>query len=283
MARRAEFEAVLIAARKWLESNWIGLALMVAAYAIAFTNLWRHTGMMATGTWYGAIENGKFVETWAGWWLALVSLPVFQFFLLRWYVRLLTWWRMLAEISRMDLNLQPLHSDRVGGLGFLDDVTLAFAPFLLAQGAVAAGRVAERIVFGGAQLLSFKFELAAVILVLVLLVLGPLLMFGTRLASAKRQTLQDFGDLAMRYARDFNRKWLDGGGQTDEAELGTGDIQSLADLGTSFGNVQDMQLVPVQLRTALALAAAIALPMVPLLFTMFSPAELLERVVQLLV
>lgn len=281
-AQRDEFEAALASARKWLDSNWIDLVLLACAYSIGLVGLWRHTGVMAMGSWYGAIENGKFVASAAGWWFALVSLPVFQFLLLRWYLRLVIWWRLLARISRIELDLQPLHADKAGGLGFLADMTLAFAPFLIAQGALASGRIADKIVFGGSMLTAFKFDLAAVIVVAVLLVLGPLLLFGPRLAAAKRDGLDDFGDLAMRYARDFEGKWLHGSSQGNQAELGTGDIQSLADIDSSYGNVKDMLVVPFEMKTVLALVAAVALPMVPLLFTMFSPAELLARVIKLL-
>jgi hypothetical protein len=280
--QRDEFEAALGAARKWLDSTWIDVFLLALAYAIGTAGLWHYTQALATDSWYGRFQDGQFVPAVAGWWFALVSLPLFQFLLLRWYFRLVVWWRLLARISRMDLQLQPLHADRVGGLGFMNDLTLAFAPFLMAQGALVSGRLADKIVFGHGSLLTYKFDIAAAIVLAVLLVLGPSLMFGMRLAAAKREALDDYGDLAMRYARDFRGKWLAKDSPGDESELGTGDIQSLADLGTSFGNVKDMLVVPFEMRTVLALVAAMALPLVPLLFTMFSPAELLARVVKLL-
>ena len=47
--------------------------------------------------------------------------------------------------------------------------------------------------------------------------------------------------LAARYAREFDRKWLRGGAPADEPLLGSGDIQSLADLGNSYEVVKEMQ------------------------------------------
>ena len=55
----------------------------------------------------------------AGWWHALVSLPIFQFLLVRWYFRMFIWTRFLWQVSRIELKLVPTHPDRVGGLGFL--------------------------------------------------------------------------------------------------------------------------------------------------------------------
>jgi len=64
----------------------------------------------------------------AGWWYGYVSLPIFQFLLVRWYFRLFIWTRFLWQVSRIDLQLIPTHPDRVGGVGFLSGAIYAFAP-----------------------------------------------------------------------------------------------------------------------------------------------------------
>ena len=68
-----------------------------------------------------------------------LSLPVFQFMLIRWYYRLLLWCRFLWRVSRLDLDLVPAHPDRAGGLGFLGINTYAFAPLLLSQSVLDLG------------------------------------------------------------------------------------------------------------------------------------------------
>ena len=75
----------------------------------------------------------------AGWWHALVSVPMFQFLLLRWYFRVFIWARFLWRMSRINLKLVPTHPDRVGGLGFLTNVVYAFTPVLLAHGVLLVG------------------------------------------------------------------------------------------------------------------------------------------------
>jgi hypothetical protein len=85
--------------------------------------------------------------------------------------------------------------------------------------------------------------------------------------------------LAQRYVAGFRDKWIDNG--TSSAELlGTGDIQSLADLGNSYTVVQEMRLVPFGLRDVSRLAAATVAPMVPLLLLIWSPEEVIMRVMK---
>ena len=148
----------------------------------------------------------------------------------------------------------PTHPDRCGGLGFLASVVYAFSPLLLAQGAVLAGMMANRIFYAGATLPEFKVELIGLVAVMVFAVLGPLLVFSRQLEAAKRAGLREYGVLAQRYVRDYDRKWLRGGAPPDEPLVGSADIQSLADLSNSFEVVKDMRWVPFSLPTVLQLA-----------------------------
>ena len=181
---------------------------------------------------------GRLQPSAAGWWLGLVSLPMFQFMLLRWYFRLFIWARFLWQVSSIDLRFVPTHPDRAGGLGFLGAVAYAFSPVLLAQGAMLGGMIASKIFYAGATLPQFKVELIGLVALLVFAILGPMLVFGPKLEAAKRAGLREYGTLAQRYVREFDGKWLRGGAPADEPLVGTADIQSLADLGNSFEVVQ---------------------------------------------
>src|SRR5262249_10142960 len=160
--------------------------------------------------------------------------PAFQFILLRWYFRILIWARFLWQVSRLELALIPTHPDRLGGLGFLANTAFAFIPLLMAHGAMLAGLLANRIFHVGDKLTDFKIALAALVIFLLALVIGPLLAFAPRLAQAKRKGNREYGTLAERYVREFDAKWVRGGVAPDEALVGSADIQSLADLNNSF-------------------------------------------------
>jgi len=80
--------------------------------------------------------------------------------------------------------------------------------------------------------------------------------------------------------RDFDRKWLRAGAPPDEPLVGSADLQSLADLGTSFDVVREMRWVPFTWPTVLQLIGITLLPVLPLTLTMLSLRDLLERVLR---
>ena len=116
--------------------------------------------------------------------------------------------------------------------------------------------------------------------VMVFAILGPLLVFSRQLEAAKRAGLREYGTLAQRYAREFKYKWLCGGAPANEPLIGSADIQSLADLGNAYTVIKEMRWVPFTLQTVLQLAVATLLPALPLMLTMISLDELLQRLLK---
>jgi hypothetical protein len=267
-----------IASALRLRNSVLAEALLIAlVYLVGVLIVWRDfVALSATATWYAIPTPDGMTLSLTGKWYAYVSLPVFQFLLLRWYYRVLIWVRFLWQVSRIDLSLIPTHPDRTGGLGFLANVSVAFTPLAAAHGALLAGTIANRIFYLGAALPDFKVEILVVVLFLVSLALGPFLVFGPRLASAKRTGLREYGTLAERYVRAFDARWLRGGAPADEPLVGSADIQALADLGNSFEIVKSMRLAPITRDALLTLVVATLAPVVPLALTMMSLEELLE-------
>ena len=93
--------------------------------------------------------------------------------------------------------------------------------------------------------------------------------------------MREYGALAQRYVRDYDHKWLRGGAPQDEQLLGSPDIQSLADIGSSFEMVKNMRWVPFNLPTVLHLSVTTLLPVLPLMLTMISMEELLDRLIKM--
>jgi hypothetical protein len=272
-----QFNAAIASAFRLRNSVLAEVLLIVFVYAIGILIIWPKYMALATATWYAtpSVEGSKL--SLAGMWFVYVSLPIFQFLLFRWYFRIFVWARFLWQVSRIELSLVPTHPDCTGGLGFLSRTAYAFIPLLMAHGALLAGNLANRIFYLGAALPQFKLEILILVIFLMCMVLGPLLVFAPQLAQAKRTGLREYDTLAQRYVREFDTKWLRGGASADEPLVGSGDIQSLADLGNSIEVVRTMRIAPVTKTTILQLMAATLAPIVPLVLTMMPLEELLKK------
>lgn len=276
----ARFDAARASAVRLRNSVAAEVLLIAFVYLVWVVYVWPHYGALDVTTWSAApVDGGRRLSA-AGWWFVYVSLPAFLFILFRWYFRLFIWMRFLWQVARCELRLVPTHPDRAGGLGFLSGTAAAFAPLLAAHGALLAGLIANKIFFQGMELPAFKTELGVMVAFLLLVVLGPLFLFMPHLAAARRVGLREYGTLAQRYVREFDDKWLRGGAPAGEPLVGSGDIQSLADLGNSFEFVRGMRLIPFTKETVIQLAVITLLPVAPLLLTMVSLEELLKRLLQ---
>ena len=276
------FDAAIKSAFRLRNSLIAEILLIGFVYIVGVLLFWRHYVALATATWYAVPIPDGIEFSLAGIWYGYVSLPVYQFLLVRWYYRLFIWMRFLWHVSRIELALVPTHPDRVGGLGFLSNTVYAFMPLALAHGAMLAGPIANRIFYLGAALPEFKVEIAVVVIFLLLLVFGPLLLFSPQLAQAKRTGNREYGALAARYVREFDAKWVRGGASADEPLVGSGDIQSLADLANSFEVVRTMQFAPITKDAFLRLVAATVIPVVPLALTMMPLEELLRKLLDII-
>ena len=273
--QRPLFHEAIDSALKFRNSVFVELALIAVVYTVGLL-VWDSRTELGLVTWY-ALPGSRWNLTPAGYWYVFVSLPLFQFILLRWYVRLLIWFRFLWQVNRIELNLIPTHPDRCGGLSFLGKSSYAFGPILFAQGAILAGIVAGRVLYGGETLQSFRFQIGGFIVFFVAAIIAPLLMFSLRMARARRKGLADYGLLAQRYVEGFDHKWVREALPSAEL-LGTADIQSLADLGNSYEVIREMRVVPFGLQDISRLAIATAAPLSPLLLTIFSFEELMIRI-----
>lgn len=149
----------------------------------------------------------------------------------------------------------------------------------MAHSGLVSGFLANRILYESATLPAFRFELAGVALFLLLIVLGPLCVFIPNLNRARLAGLRTYGWLASDYVVGFADKWTHG--TATEPLVGTADIQSLADLDSSFTIVKEVKVVPFGKDTIARFLVVIAIPLLPLSLTMFSFDELLKNLVKI--
>ncbi|HXZ88896.1 MAG TPA: hypothetical protein VEF07_10005, partial [Candidatus Binataceae bacterium] len=139
----------------------------------------------------------------AGYWYALVALPIFQFLMLRWIYRLGIWAGALRKISKLDLALTPTHPDRAGGLGFLGRALPPFGIILFAISSVTSATIATRILFEGETLQEYQWSYLAAFVILVAILSAPMLVFAPRLLALKERGLHQYGELASTYNQAF--------------------------------------------------------------------------------
>ncbi|MBV9994340.1 MAG: hypothetical protein JO127_03910 [Caulobacteraceae bacterium] len=271
------FAQALGEAARWRNAIPAEVSLLAIVYAAGLPFAMRRYLAMGDG-WYAAPAAGSGLSL-AGLWLVFVSLPLLQFLVLRWYFRLLIWARFLWRVSRLDLDLNVTHPDKAGGLGFLAESLSAFVPIAAAHGMLMAGTIVDRLLYAKASLTDFQLEVVCGALVLTLVFAGPLTVFGPRLAQVKRLGLRQYGAVGQTYVQEFRRKWIEGGAPADEPLVGSGDIQSLADLGNSFGTAEQMRIAPIRPTALLYFLAAFLAPIAPLVLAMMPAEQLIGRLV----
>jgi hypothetical protein len=278
-AELPQFYTAINSAVRILNSVVVEIALLVFVYAAGHW-IWRHQIASDVASWYATSQGGQIHLTTAGYWLAFVSVPVFQFILLRWYLQFVIWFWFLFRVSRLKLHLPSLHPDRAGGLAFVGATSMAFAPLLFAHSALLSAQVASGVFYHRQTLFASELTIAGYVILSVAAALLPLFSFTPQLIRSKRRGLAKYGNFAFGFVTEFDQKWLESR-VSEKPKLGNEDIQSLADLGNSFAVVCEMRFVPISLHDLVLLFAITLAPFLPLLLTVMPIDQLVIHVMQI--
>lgn len=276
------FERAIDSLSRWRDSIAVEVLLLVLGYATIFW-VWKSNagGVLADG-WMGTPGETGMQLSRAGWWYLVASVPISQFLFMRWVWRILLWDVFVARLARMDLRFWPVHPDHAGGLAMLGRAQTIFAIVFHALGLVASANIAKRILFAGETLMEFKVLIIGVVVLSMLAIFVPLTLLGPRMLGAKRRAMFDYGKLGSEYSRLFDEKWVHGKAPEDETILGSGDVQSLADIGASYERVETMRTLPFNRRDVVMAAILVIAPFLPLVLTVVPLSELAGRLVKLL-
>lgn len=225
--------------------------------------------------WFQEQDAGGIHLSIPGWWYVAASVMLAYLFA-RHLWRYGLWCWLLFRTSRLDLRLVGTHPDRAGGLGFVNVGHAAFSAVPLAASCVLASRVATEVLQVGSPLKSFELPLISFVVLSLAVGLLPFPIFVRGLARTKRAGRVQYGKLATRYVQDFEHKWLEGGAPAGETLLGTGDIQSLADIGGSYERLATMKVTPLDRGTLVAFILASVLPLLPLALTVMPLEEIVK-------
>jgi hypothetical protein len=276
----AAFDSAIRKATR-LRDSLLAEAVILAVVIVSVVFL-RLEYLGSTSTWQVLVTEAGRTRTLAGWWSLIVGIPFFQFLLWRWLWRFFIWSDFLRAVSKLHLRLIPAHPDLAAGLGFLSAAQAKYGIVVFAISSVIAAKIGEEILYGGASLVNYKFLIGGYVVLVLIVLLAPLLVFSPKLLLAKRRGLLEYSALANEYTQAFDRKWIRKEVPEGEQLLGSADIQSLADLGNSFGFVRSMRVFPIDRNGILPLIVATGLPMLPLVLTMYPLDELLLKIAGLL-
>ena len=173
--------------------------------------------------------------------------------MLGWLWRMFLWARFLWLISRLNLRLLPAHPDRAAGLRFVGYSVNAQAPFAVAVSVIAAAMIANHLAHDAAALLSYKYVVIGLAVFVVVLVVAPLLAFSGKLLAAWDRGVLDYGALANRVGREFERYWIEYRGDFASNPLHGQLSSAAARMGTLSSNVYAMRFIPVDSRSVILL------------------------------
>ena len=278
---RPDVQSLTTSTRAMMNSTLAEVIAIIGAYGIAFV-LTRYVSVIGVRPWYLAGGQGTTLSL-AAWWYALVSGPLLLILIFGWLWRVVVWSRFLIRMARLKLNLISSHPDRAAGLKFLNSALFAFMPVAFTFGVVAAGSVANRVAYQGATTEHIKNTIGGLLVFVLVLFVGPLLVFVFKLHRQKIAGIFSYGALAEGVGRQFERKWLRNYEKHAGGALEAPDFSATTDLYQVVTNVHDMRALPFDLRGLLSLVVATLLPFIPVVVMTMPFKQILQEVARLLV
>jgi hypothetical protein len=231
---------------------WSDLICILIAFSFSAAILIPEFGPHPLPTWHVG-GNGQWpMLTAPGIWEFLIALPLMNYTWMRLIWKILLWIFYLERVARMHLDLHPTHPDLTGGIGFISEAQGRFAIFILAYGiSNVAATVGYEIV-----ILHYNFEALPVWGPLILFAVGapllfttPLLMFTNQLYRSKSRALAVYRERVTAHSRSVESRWFK---DNPEAQSTSDEIRQLAELTTlnaMFSHIQNMRVVPFDLRS----------------------------------
>ncbi len=219
----------------------------------------------------------------AGWYNFLICIPIFLLLMFRWCWRWIIWVYSIIKISNFRLHIDPLHADKTAGLGYLNLVPLTFSFILTAPSAMLSAIIGIDIIYNNASFMSYSHLILFYVIFSPIILYSPLLIFMFKLTKARKEGILKFGDLLIKHNHDYVKKWIEKIPKNDEPILGAMDNSSLADINGSYTPIEEMNLIPIDLRMIVMSFIMNAIPYIPLVFTYYSLAQLFNLLLKSMV
>lgn len=256
-----KFRAALSTATRLRDSIWGSMFVLLLAGLVILASVSGPPGeeMSWTVAHWGGPANFGF----AGWWYTFVARPIFAGLLAIWIWRILAVWILFWKLSALDLRLVASHPDRTGGLGFMEGLTVACAPIVLAISVVLAGRWGHDVLYYGVHVDSLKPLIIAFVVTMLIVFNGPLLVLGRRTRAFKRAKLLEYSALVGNHGDLVYRKWIAGQDVGTPEILDSPELGPTVDISSIYQAVAQMRFAPIGKSSVASIAVASLLPMVP--------------------
>jgi hypothetical protein len=271
----SRFLAVLAKADDRSGSSRAELVMLLAAFIVAALST-RHALQINPASWMGASRGMPGPLSPAGWWMLIVSLPIFLVLVFRWLWRFGVWTVLLKDIAGLPLRLVATHPDKSGGLGFLTLFPVMFVPLAFSLSAVIASQALQEVLFHDAAFAQLRAAAIVWIVLVLLIFVGPLAVFRRKLVQLREQAILDYGELVARHNRRAEREFH--ADDADDRLLDSGTISGVADIAAGLDTIYAMRSLPVQLWAVIPLALAAAVPMIAVAAVQVPIQTLLQRI-----
>jgi hypothetical protein len=212
-------------------------------------------------SWRLRFDEGLATPTMAGWWVLLVSAPIFWFLFLRWMWRHHVWAILLRRLAAMDLRLVASHPDGNGGLGFIGQYPNVYATFVFALSCVIGAAIAHELLHAQLSLKMYGALMGFWLAIVLGLFAWPLLAFVRPLSRLKQQTTLLASAQATRRARAVEREVL-GQNVSDPEEGAQAKSADIADPAKVYDSAQKLSSLLIRREALLPVSAAALLPLV---------------------
>jgi hypothetical protein len=271
------FAAVLDIADRRSSSRRAELLILVIAVVWSAVTT-RYAVEIAGSSWEGTVVAGEAVLSWAGEAGRFLSNPLFLFLVLRWFWRFLVWTALLYRISRLRLQLSPMNPDRSGGLGFLAIYPSIFSGLIFALSCVVASAMLKELDFVRHDVQTVWLAIAFWIVVILIVFIGPLLVFIPPILAAREKALLEYGRLVSQFQHAFHHKWIDEA-RNGKDLMGCSDLSPLSSLYAILQTVRGLQVIPVDRAAIVQLVIAAGLPLLAVVAKQVSLLVMLQWIV----
>ncbi len=259
------------------------LMLIVISFMLGLMKSGVYSGLQSgSTTWkFIGMADGNVISL-AGKWAVFVSIPFFQFLLLQWIWRYLMWMLLMFRFAKAPLKLLPTHADRAGGLGIIILAQRTFNTIFIACSIVIASQLMVFISRHSESISTVRIEVIGFVIFCLILLILPLLFFAAKLVRTKQLGLLHLSKLSVELSSTFEKEWLNDIPLEKRIEDQHVDPSMAFDYASMYDSLQQLRVIPITLRDIISLAVMLLAPFIPILFIYYSAAEVMQKLLGLL-